>query len=240
MKLAGIITTKNYTDRYKSLLTMRKLVDVLIVLDDNSDTPISKKDYPYIDLLITQKHNEPFNCQANRTILFYWAGHYNCNWALQLDDDMILSNKINNRKKIEETIHEAESHKADVVLAWLRELWDSYYKFRMDGIWAHKTFPFLQRVWLKDKNISLRFNEQDRLHSYCFKDGYYPELFGYQYVIYHTGCITKTMRKQRVNKYKILDPKNKYQADYTYMLNEDGIIFHSVPKEDKNYMSQIL
>ena len=76
---------------------MRKLVDVLIVLDDNSDTPISKKDYPYIDLLITQKHNEPFNCQANRTILFYWAGHYNCNWALQLDDDMILSNKINNR-----------------------------------------------------------------------------------------------------------------------------------------------
>ena len=97
MKLAGIITTKNYTDRYKSLLTMRKLVDVLIVLDDNSDTPISKKDYPYIDLLITQKHNEPFNCQANRTILFYWAGHYNCNWALQLDDDMILSNKINNR-----------------------------------------------------------------------------------------------------------------------------------------------
>ena len=154
MRLGGIIQTKNYKDTLGVIQTLRSLTDFVIVLDDNSDSPISY-DHSQIDVLLTQRHKGPFNCQRNRTILHYMAWANQCDWVMHMDDDMMLGQFLNSRVNIENMIGCAVKNKADMISVWLRDLWDSNAFYRSDGRWGTKIFHLFQRVWMGIKAYQL-------------------------------------------------------------------------------------
>ena len=235
MKIAGVLQTKNYKDTYKTISTLRDLTDFVIVLDDNSITPLNVSG---IDVLISVKHNQIFNCLLNRTILHYYAWANQCEWILQMDDDFILSKALRSPDVIKNIINECIKLKnADIISVELRDLWDGFDYYRCDGIWGKKIFSFLQRVWFGDQNITLKNPQTHRLHSDCFPSSKIPIVHHLErngpYAIYHTGCINESSRIKRVNNYKKWDNENEFQSDYSYMLDKTGSQLKPVCPEDK-------
>lgn len=235
MRIAGVLQTKNYVNTYDTVRTLRRVCDFVVVLDDNSTESSIHQHIADIDVLLSIKHNQLFNCQSNRTMLFYQAWANRCEWVMTMDDDIFLSNSLCQRESIFELVSRAVSQKADMVRVEMRDLWNDTNHYRCDGIWANKTFPLLQRVWCGDPNITLKHPESNRLHYPCCPSGNEPVVMGAHrpLVVYHTGCMTRADRQMRVDKYKMWDARNEYQADYSYMLDETGMTIAEVPIEDR-------
>lgn len=232
IKLAGVIQAKNYDPLCNVLRVLRQLTDVLIVIDDNSDVPLEKT--PEIDVLLTlRKNDKQFYDLTNGYLMHFLAWQNKCDWLMIMDDDFLLSSHLQSRSKINSLIESAKLTGCDMVRAELRDLWGCYRYFRNDGTWGVKAHYLLQRVWFGDRGITLRNLHADRLHRPWFHDAE-PKVLNVQHPsrVYHTGCITPSRRQRRVANYKVWDPDNSLQADYSYMLDDSTLRVEPVPDGD--------
>lgn len=234
MKLAGILQTQDYTDRYLTIRVLRQLCDCVIVLDDNSTkTDALQECSTEIDVLITMKNNQGWNCQANQTALMYQAWVNHCDWVLKLDDDMILSNALWNSNNVRRIVATAAANKDDMVMTEMRELWDNHETYRDDGKW-NSIYPLFQRVWIGDSAITIKNPEIHRFHSPCFPANMTPKIgrAWNPYIVYHTGLMTKEDRERRHQRYMNYDPEGELN-NYAYLMSEEGLVTKPVlPIED--------
>ncbi len=229
-RIAGVLATKNYADTSAVFETLRDLCDLTIVLDDNSTSPFPHKDEctEYIQL----RHGEQWNAPANLTLLLYRAFVHGCEWVVSLDDDIILSPGFRSRRDVDDVIDRMEAEKLDFCHFRLRDLWNSEREVRVDGIWSQKTFPVVRRNWFFYDGVTLR-DSALRLHTPAFPTGIRSRgIIHPTHMAYHTGCLTPEMRKARVEKYRLEDPENTFQSDYSYMLDDRAFKVEPVPPAD--------
>jgi len=242
-RIAGLLAVKNYRDDCSVWESLRALVDVTIVLDDNSTEPFPYRDE--CDEYLALRRPEPWNHLANYTTLVYRAFVHDCDWVVTVDDDIIYSANFQTRADVCRLVEEATQRGRDTIVFRLRDLWDSEHEYRCDGVWGGKGYMAVHRNWFFDERITLPRPSANRLHRPSrpvraaarswWRRPQPPAPHRWlreDYVAYHTGCLTRERRVERVEKYRREDPRNEYQADYGYMLRADGCELRPVPPGD--------
>jgi len=237
-RTAGVLATRNYDDGCAVFRTLADLCDVTIVLDDNSGVPFVHRDRctEYIAL----RHETPWNAPANLTLLLYRAFVHGCEWVVSLDDDIILSHGMRERTALAALIDRLEAADLDLCHFPLRDLWDADDRYRIDGVWAQKTFPVVRRNWFFYDGLTLR-DPGGRLHTPAFPSSLRPRwIVETGHAAYHVGCLTADARRSRVEKYGREDPDRVFQRDYSYMLDERTLEVSRVPDADLQVIRQTL
>jgi hypothetical protein len=233
-RIAGLLAVKNYSDAWSALASLRALVDVTIVLDDDSSQPFPHRDH--CDEYLSLRRLGLWNHLGNQTTLLYRAFVNDCDWVVFMDDDIVFSPNFQTRADVCRLVHETTRRGRDTVVFRLRDLWESEREYRYDGIWGRKGFVVLQKNWFFDKRITLREPSTNRLHRPIYpvrsRFRWRPnQTLREDYIAYHTGCLAAEQRAERVEKYRREDPHNEYQADYSYMLRTEGLRLEPVPEE---------
>jgi hypothetical protein len=172
-RIAGVLSTKNYTEAGSTFASLKALSDVTIVLDDNSESSFPHRDE--CDEYLTLRNSAPWNDVGNRTLLLYRAFVHGCDWVVCMDDDVIFSHGFQTKNDVLALITDMRRRRQEICY-WM----------------------------LCDRHTA-----------------------------YHLGCLTSEARRQRVEKYVREDPANAFQADYSYMLNTDGLVVQAVPAADR-------
>jgi hypothetical protein len=238
IKIAGLLQTRNYSDDCSVFNSLKQLSDITIVLDHNSDLPFKYRDR--CDEYLVLRNRALWHDLANRTTLLYRALVHGCNWIVSMDDDIVFSHNFQTRNDAVRVIAEMEKQGKDTCLFTLRDLWDSSSHYRVDGVWGRKSLMALRKNWFYYENITLPDPQVDRLHRPVYPTnlrsrGTYTVKFG-DYMAYHTGCLTRTQRLHRVDKYKREDPE--HPRAYSYMLDTAGIMLEEVPASDRPVLSR--
>jgi hypothetical protein len=231
MKIAGIMQVRNYDPRWRAFEQLRELCDYVCVLDNNSDTP-----FPFAnqcdDYMVLNTKSE-WNCTANLTHLLYQSFVRGCEWALHLDDDMVLNSQF--RKDIRNIIPE---HQQRALWIWRRDFWEEPAHVRIDGHWSRSKFPVLLKNWFFDKEITLKLpHGVNQFHCDATPENTPISLSEFrlpnEYRVYHAGNMRKQDRQSRVSQLKRIDPHGIWRRNYDYLLDESGIELEPVPMQDR-------
>lgn len=106
----------------------------------------------------------------------------------------------------------------------VRDCWNSLDQYRVDPPWNSKTKPIL---FPADKVAS--WNMQPPiigLHQPWVPVHHY-NLAG---ELFHLGSLTPELRAERVRRHEAADPNHRFQANYTYLNDETGLMLESVPE----------
>jgi hypothetical protein len=229
-RIAGVLPVRDYSDACSVFESLQALSDVTIVLDDNSDARFPYRDR--CDEYVALENGGPWDDVANRTTLMHRAFVHGCDWVVCMDDDVVFSHGFQTKDDVLALVETMDRRRADIALFPLRDLWESTRVFRADGIWSRKTFNVLRRNWLFFRSISLR-EPGRRLHTPLFPRNMRPRrIVAGEHTAYHTGCLTRAARVERVRRYGLEDPGGVFQRDYGYMLDDEGIRLEPVPRED--------
>ncbi len=213
--LVGILQTNKSEDSHTSdaLACLRALCNKTVVLCHNNSAIFNCD----VNVHVTSRE---WNCTSNSTTLMWWAHTLGADWVMRLDDDMVLSPPLRKPATIKSLLQVAHAVGGGFVRTDLRELWGDTAHFRDDGIWGTRGWTLLQRNWFKFSPVFVP-DPTYRLHKFCGhgKQVQAPPAC----VVYHTGCMTPERRLARVEKYRREDPDNKFQRDYSYMLDETGL-----------------
>jgi len=197
-------------------------VDGVIALDDQSrdDSRAFVESQPLtIDLLTAPGGTEAGMEDGRRHVMLIDAvWDHDPDWLLGIDADERVEREFRQRAKVEISRSEASGEAA----LWIpfRELWDSYDRFRVDGIWGDKRKACLFRA---DRDHVV----DDRpLHSIWAP---WPPASGGDYRtadlrLYHLRMVLAADRQARADRYRHLDPDRDWQAiGYDYLVDEEGL-----------------
>lgn len=236
-RLAGVMAVRDYDPTCGVLDALRALADVVIVLDDGSTPPLARDDR--IDELVRLERRGPWNDAANRLLLLERAFVHGCDWLVCLDDDLVPSAGLRTRDDAARTVDALRRRRADVGRVPFRDLWGSPDRYRLDGVWGRKSHPMFRRNWLADRSITLPDTAR-RLHAPVFPRNLRVRAVLLDHLaVYHTGCLTRSAREERVARYALEDPRNEFQRDYTYMLDDAGLELAPVPPEDAPFLARL-
>lgn len=236
MKLAGLLSTRDYSDNWRAYHLFESLVDWTAVLDDCSRIPFQHRDDA--DEYLTLRRGTRWNDVANRTMLMYRAYVNGCDWVLRFDDDILpsldLYRALRDRRLLPRP-EDGESYNGVVVA--LRDLWGDVTQYRVDGRWAHKTYVILMENWMCRRQVHLPDPDR-RLHAAPFPpNGYEVRLkHAENLCLYHFGSLTPQQRSQRVEKYRREDGQCQFQDDYEYLASTEGVTLNAVPVRDVDFM----
>ena len=196
-------------------------VDGVVALDDGStdDSAELLRGHPLVLELI----EVPRGAQAeledgrNHRALTEAAWNHGADWLLGIDADERLERDF--RARAEREIERADAEQQRALWVWFRELWGAPDRVRVDGIWGGKRKACLFRA-----DRGHHFDER-RVHanwaSWPPPNGDYPQA---DLNIYHLRMIDPEDRRQRVLRYRRIDPDNVWQEiGYDYLLDETGI-----------------
>jgi hypothetical protein len=228
MKLAGVMSTRNYSRFPGVFPVLAAMSDITIVLDDGSSEPFPYRDQATEYLYL--KRSGPWNAGGNLTTLVYRAFLHGCDWVILCDDDMLPSATLfrNVRMLVDQ--------KQDIVYVQCRDLWNDAEHYRVDGPWANKDFPFLIRNWFFDPNLTLI--TPPRLHKSPWPVRQQWYMAPLPFAVYHLGSLSAQQRRERVEKHEREDPQFIFQENYSYLADETGLIRAKVPDEDHVLLHQ--
>jgi hypothetical protein len=230
LRIAGLMATRDYDDECSAFAALRELSDLTIVLDDGSRQPFPLR--AECDEHLRLDRAGPWNDQANRTLLMYRAFVHGCDWAVSLDDDLMLDAGFQTRDDVAREIAALAAAGLEASRFTVRELWGGLESFRVDGVWGRKSIAVLRRNWFTYPRITLR-DPARRLHAPVFPANLrIRQRVDTRRIAYHVGCLTAERRRARVEKYGREDPEGRFQSDYAYMLDERGLELAPVPGED--------
>ena len=230
LRIAGLMAVRDYTDELGAFEALKRLCDFTIVLDDNSTESFPHRER--CDEFLRLENRQPWNDQANRTLLMYRAFAHGCDWTISIDHDLAFSHGFRTRDDAAKLIRELEDDGREVCRFPLRELWESWSQWRSDGIWGRKSIAVLRRNWFTCPAITLK-DPRLRLHTAPFPANLGQRLrIETRHVAYHSGCRTLADRRARVAKYAHEDPGHEFQRDYAYMLDDRGLELRPVPPDD--------
>lgn len=203
------------TEKFKEE-AFRQLVmlsDHVIVLEDGGKAPFNP--HTLADEII-RLDGQPWNDFGNRLMLLARAAASGCDWVLWLDEDDVLSPEIT-KAAIQGMVSSCEVDGIIAVRFRVREMWNQTH-WRIDGLFANKSRIVLQ------KNPLL-------LTSVTWKNPWNPHAMPVQeglefqsgWELFHWGMSTPELRAARVAKHEKSDPDRKWQADYSYIENSDGL-----------------
>jgi hypothetical protein len=196
-------------------------VDGIVALDDGSTDGSAELlgEHP----LVVELLRVPPGAQAeledgrNHRALTEAAWKHGADWLLGMDADERVERDF--RARAEEAIARAEYDREAALWVWFRELWGAPDRVRMDGIWGSK-----RKACLFRSDPGHRFDDK-RVHanwaSWPPVRGDYPQA---DLNIYHLRMIDPEDRRQRVLRYRRIDPDNVWQEmGYDYLLDESGM-----------------
>ncbi len=201
-------------------------VDGVLALDDGSND--GSREFLEAQPLVVEVIDAPSASRgelddgANHRALTEAAWEHRADWLLGVDADERLERRF--RKRAEAEIDRAEA--ADQPALWVRfcELWDAPDRMRVDGIWGGK-----RKACLFRSDRGHRFHGR-RMHSIWAPwpppKGEYPAA---DLRIYHLRMIRAGDRRARVERYRRLDPDNRWQElGYDYLVDEQGISLRGI------------
>jgi hypothetical protein len=229
-RIAGVLPVRDYRPGQSAFAALRRLSDVTIVLDDSSREPFPHREE--CDEYLRLEHRGPWNDQANRTLLLYRAFVHGCDWVLFVEDDLVFGSTFQTREDAARLAAELEARGREVVRFPFRELWDSRERWRADGPFGRKSIAVMRRNWFAYERITLK-DPGLRLHTAPHPANLRQRLLvDDRHVAYHTACLTRADREARVAKYRLEDPRNRFQRDYDYLVDERGLELRPVPPAD--------
>jgi len=215
-------------EKYMHFDRLRQVTDKTVAFIDNLEMDVNA-DY----VIKTKKGDLPWNDNANRLMSMTAAAHMDADWILSIDSDEDIDHRINSRDDMEEIINDLEKAGCNSMWFALREMWESEYIYRADGLWGTKTRLRLKKNFLKGKEAAIKPSIEKKYHGGFNYPGIPIKAGPAVYEIYHYGCVTESKRQQRVAKYNELDPDKKFQRmGYDYMLDYSGLELKTV--EGKN------
>jgi len=196
-------------------------VDGVIALDDQSrdESRAFVESQPLLVELLTVPPGAQGEMEdgRNHMALIEAARRHDPEWLFGIDVDERVERDF--RRRAEHELARAEA--AGDVALWVpfRELWDSYDRYRVDGIWGEK-----RKACLFKLDRESRFDER-RLHSIWAP--WPPPKGEYSTAdlrLYHLRMVEAADREARANRYRRLDPGRKWQAiGYDYLVDEEGL-----------------
>lgn len=196
-------------------------VDGLVALDDGSTDRSAEivGGHPLtVELLRVPAgtHEELEDGRLHRALVEA-AWSHEPDWLLGLDADERLERDF--RRRANRVIRGAENDGFDAVWVHFRELWDDPLSYRCDGIWGEK-----RKACLFAARRDHSFDDR-RVHafwaSYPPKRGDWPQA---DLNLYHLRMIAAEDRRQRVARYRRIDPEDRWQTiGYDYLLDESGL-----------------
>lgn len=143
------------------------------------------------------------------------ALRHGADWAVSIDADERVERDF--RRRAERVIARGGRLGLAAYSVRLRELWDSPYRYRSDGVWGCKRPPRLFRL---EEGAELDTRE---LHSSKAPVG--ARLAGADLEVYHLKMIRPEDRRARRDRYQRLDPEARWQPleGYAYLTDERGV-----------------
>lgn len=214
-------------------------VDKFVIFDDGStDNTVSiLRKYDKVVSIIENKNKKYWAERKNRETVLKEA--YNISetkmpWVLCIDaDERFEIRFLKNLRKITNKYSGTKS----VLNVYFRELWGSYKKYRVDGLWGEKMKGLLFQL---DSKMTFDYESEHHI------PWAYREIINNQivlnYNLYHLKMINKKDREDRKKLYKELDPNNKMQpVGYDYLTDAENIKLiniNCINKYDYKYLSE--
>jgi hypothetical protein len=196
-------------------------VDGVIALDDRSDDDsraFVESQPLLLDLIVVPAGAQvELDDGKNHRALVEAAWQHEPAWLLGIDADERLEREF--RRRAAGEIERAEA--ADQAALWVpfRELWGTYDRVRVDGVWGQK-----RKACLFASDRDHRFDSR-RLHQVWApwppSNGEYPLA---DLRLYHLRMVRREDREARAERYRRLDPDNSFQRiGYDYLVDEEGL-----------------
>jgi glycosyltransferase involved in cell wall biosynthesis len=197
-------------------------VDGIIALDDGStdESPDLVRSHPKLLELLVNPARTPhvWNEPDNQRRLIEAAGRHGADWLLVVDADERLERDF--RQRANAAIWAAQRQGIRALGIRIRELWGSTESYRCDGLWGEK-----RKASLFQYRPDHEFDPRP-LHNYWAPlnsrvDGRYPPA---DLELYHLRMVQPEDRRQRLERYRRLDPGNRWQPQgYEYLIDDRGI-----------------
>ena len=207
-----------------------KYVDNFVVFDDeSSDNSIEiLKKFPKVTEIITEKQNgeHKWRERYNRETVLRKAkeiSNADETWVLCVDpDERFEKSFLRNMRKI------IKRNSGKAINIHFRELWDSIYQYRNDGIW-------------NDKNKTLLFPLSEKMTFDYENEHHIPwiyrelnDIVSLDYNLYHLKMVKKEDREKRKDLYNKLDPNKVMQAiGYDYLVNTEDLSLEKIKFKDR-------
>jgi glycosyltransferase involved in cell wall biosynthesis len=204
-------------------------VDGIIALDDRSTDGSGEFVASQANVLelvrVSANERQGWDEPANHQILVQTAWRHHPDWLIAVDADERLERDF--RPRAEREIRRAERRGYGAYQVVLRELWNRWDTYRVDGIWGQK------RVARFFKARRDHVFDRRQLHSQWaplngMRRGTFPEA---DLIIYHLRMIHDRDRRIRQARYQQLDPDCRWQAiGYSYLTDEEGLRLEKLPR----------
>lgn len=232
LKIVALLSVYNESSYLKGWYeNIRGNINHVIVLDDGStDESLSYVSaQPETIQILQNKHSatHQWNEPLNRKKLIQAGQRVGADWFLTIDPDERLEERFWLDLKF--LIASANKNNILAFRFHLRELWDSPFSFRTDGIWGVKT----KAAFFRNLGKKHQFDET-KWHGEWIPIQILEtnQCLQIPYNLYHMRMIKKTDRIARYMRYKNLDPNNTYQQiGYKYLIDEDGLKLQHITKD---------
>lgn len=227
-KIIGLLCCRNAMEYLPDYLAnLGSKVDGIVALDDGSTDGSLEclRKSSFVLEVISKPSVEPhvWDEPGNQNLVIKTALKYKPDWLFALDADERVEKNF--RLLAELAIDKAERDSFDCCDLHTLELWNSFDTFRVDGIWGKKFKARLFRAEPPIDGIQADFHGQWAAN--CFGANY--KSLASEIKIYHLAMIDEKKRKERLSRYKALDPESKFQAfGYDYLIDEKGISLQRV------------
>jgi hypothetical protein len=204
-------------------------VDGIIALDDGSSDG-SDRLLAGSSLVLELLRNPPgrpvWDQPGNHKRLVEAALRHGAEWIIAIDADERLERQF--RARAERVIQRSRSIGLTAFGVHFRELWDSPYSFRADGIWGQKTQPRFFRA-LADHQFDERPIHAAKAPLQGKVRGAFPIA---DLIIYHLRMVHSQDREERRLRNERFDPQARYQPGigYAYLTDETGLRLRPVPR----------
>ncbi|PIR07488.1 hypothetical protein COY65_01430 [Candidatus Jorgensenbacteria bacterium CG_4_10_14_0_8_um_filter_39_13] len=204
---------------------LRDFVDGFAVVDDGSldKTAFLIKQEPKLKFSFRRdvRETDHFFEVENREILLRAAKELKAEWVLCCDADERYESSF--LKELTSIQDHAEEIKKPVVGLRVLGLWNSAYTYRIDGSYGKLTKFVMFKV---PNEISYTDRPHGSLHSPWLPSALRDAQFHWStdWRIYHLRMIRPEDRKIRFEKFRRIDPENKWQSiGYSHLLDETGL-----------------
>ena len=196
---------------------LRDYVSEFIVLDDNStDRSVeivrAQPNTTLLERRTEEPHPDHFFEVDNRRTLLEAALAHSGHWALACDaDERFETNFLETLSRLPETGESAYALR-------VRDLWDSQDQYRVDGCWNEKAkfvlLPLLPfAAYYPSHALHTRWPPPN---IPC------PDTNILDFHLYHLISLRRSDRRQRLEKFRMIDPQEQYQSwlGYDYLTDE--------------------
>jgi glycosyl transferase family 2 len=205
------------------LATVAPQVDGIVALDDGSvdgSRQFLASRPEVIELLEVPPDRPRWDEVGNHRRLLEAALRHRADWLLCVDADERLERAF--RDRAERVIRRGRLLGYSAFAVRMRELWNSRYTYRSDGIWGGKTRLRLFRA-RADHQV-----DENPVHA--MKAPLQARWALADLEMYHLRMIQAEDRWARRRRYEMLDPDCRWQpGGYAYLTDENGLTLRPVP-----------